>query len=449
MTRYIGRRRFLAGASITAAAVLVTAGCGGTSATGETGDGQDTHDGTGEVQGDIVFAWWGGGARNEVTNAVADLFEEANPDVSVSRESADWGDYWDRLNVQASGGNMPCVTQTQARQLNDFASRNLLLPLDPMVESGAIDVSTIPDDVLDSGRGPDGELYMVPYGAAYDALMVNQTLAEETGAGVPPDGYDWEYFFDWLAEAQDDLPDDVAAANVGGGRPNYLIAYVQAHGEEMFADGQIGFPRELLVDFWTEWEELRESGVTNTADQWAEEPSASEQSYVAQGAVMADVQPGNYLTPAQDTMDGQDTGQQLVTVPLPSGPAGSGNVLITSGFSIPASCDNVSTAAAFVDFWINDDEGAEVFSSSNGAVTNADHLQQQIDNPELPELKRHELEVYEQIVGMSPPVIIYPPGYQATFEAAFTRAYEEIAFGRKSIEQAVDDFFAEANAGLG
>ncbi len=41
-------------------------------------------------------------------------------------------------------------------------------------------------------------------------------------------------------------------------------------------------------------------------------------------------------------------------------------------------------------------------------------------------------------MAKKPPTILYPPGYQATFESAFTRAYEEIAFGKKTVQQAAD-----------
>ena len=44
--------------------------------------------------------------------------------------------------------------------------------------------------------------------------------------------------------------------------------------------------------------------------------------------------------------------------------------------------------------------------------------------------------------------MIYPPGYQATFESAFIRAWDEVAFGRTTVEASVDAFFEEANAGL-
>jgi multiple sugar transport system substrate-binding protein len=52
-------------------------------------------------------------------------------------------------------------------------------------------------------------------------------------------------------------------------------------------------------------------------------------------------------------------------------------------------------------------------------------------------------------VAANPGTIIFPPKYQATFEAPFKRNYDEVAFGRMTVTQAVDKFFSEANAGLG
>jgi multiple sugar transport system substrate-binding protein len=425
---------------------LLATGCaGGTSIGANPNEGAT---GTGEVTGNLRMSWWGSGPRNEVTNAVIDLFTAAHPGTSVEGESADFQAYFERLNVQASSGNMPCVTQMQGRQLNDYTTKNVLLDLQPMIDSGAIDVSDVPAEVLDTGRGLDGRLYMIPYGAAYDAMTVNRTLAERSGAGLPPDGYDWDAFGEWLRRAQPGLPDGVPAVNLGGSLPNNFISYVAGRGESLFADRQLGFSEDLLVEYWDMWERLRAAGVTTTAEATAEEPNQTEQRYVAQGRVMADNLPGNALTPAQRTLEGTQAGQQLVTLPLPTGPAGSGNVLFTSGFSIPTTCDNIPTAAAFVDFWMNDDAGAAAFLSANGAVTNSRHLQQQLDDPDLPALKRAELDLYQRIVAQSPVSVVYPPGYHASFEGAFVRAYESVAFGGTSTRDAARAFITEVNAAL-
>jgi len=436
-----------------AAMVLVTTSCaGGTSvggsSSGNGGEDAEVVDGTGDVTGSIRLSFWGSGPRVELTNGVAALFSEANPGVTVESEFADFAAYWERLNVQASSGNLPCVTQTQGRQLNDYSTKGVLLDLDPMIESGAINVDDIPSEVLDTGRGLDGKLYMIPYGAAYDAVEINQTLAEQAGVGLPADGYDWEDFGTYITEAQAGLPEGIPAANLGGGLPNYFIAWTRGNGEQLFDGSEIGFDKQSLVDFWTFWEELRNGGATTTAEQRSEEPVQTEQRYVAQGKAMLDSVPGNALTPGQATLDGLAPGQQLTTVPMPSGSEGSGNVLFTSGFSIPVNCDNVPTAAAFIDFWTNDDEGAALFASNNGAVINTRHLQAQLDNPDLAELKRHELELFQDIVANEPPSVVYPPGYQANFETAFDRAYESIIFGGTSVEDAATAFIDEVNSAL-
>lgn len=428
---------------------LFAASCSEGTRVGDTqGQPTETIDGTGDVTGTVRAAWWGSAPRHEATNAVIDLFEQAHDGVSVEREFAEFGAHFERLNVQGSSGNMPDLPQLQGRQLNDYTSRGLLLPLDPMIESGAINLDDIPAEVVDTGRGPDGNLYMVPYGAAYDALLVNETLADEAGVGLPPEGYTWDDFFAWATDAQAGLPEGVKALGLGGGRPNFLISYVAGRGQNLFDGDQLGFTEEELAAYWDKWEELRAAGVTITPQQSSEMPEGPDQNYVAQGTVMADTTPGNALAGAQATLDGTGTGQELTTLALPSGQAGSGNVLFTSGFSIAATSSNVPTAAAYIDFWANDDEAAAVFASDNGAVTNTRHLEQQLEDPDLPELRKQDLELYGRIAEAEPPTVVYPSGYQAVFEDAFIRAYESVTFGGGTTQEAAAAFFAEVESSL-
>jgi multiple sugar transport system substrate-binding protein len=431
---------------------LVLTACSGGTRVGEPAqetaapEASGSEAGLGDVEGTLRIAYWGSGPRVELTNGVSDLFVAENPGVTVEPESADFAAYFERLNVQAASGNLPCVPQMQGRQLNSYATQGVLLDLDPLIESGAINVDDIPEDVIDTGRGADGKLYFIPYGAAYDAVEINATLAEQAGVGLPEEGYTWDDFAEYITEAQENLPEGIPAANLGGGLANYFIAWTQARGEEMFEDNQIAFSEETLAEFWTFWEDLRAAGVTTTAQQRAEEPPQTEQRYVAQGKVMLDSVPGNALTPGQTTLSGLAPGQELTTVAMPSGEGGSGNVLFTSGFAISANCDNVPTAAAYIDFWANNDEGAALFASNNGGVTNTRHLQQQLDDPSLPETKKHELELYQQVIANEPPTVSYPPGYQANFEAAFTRGYESVSLGGASPEEAAAAFIAEVSS---
>ncbi|MFI6344230.1 ABC transporter substrate-binding protein [Streptomyces sp. NPDC050560] len=397
------------------------------------------------VAGTIQLSYWGSSSRVAKTDRIDRLFEKAHPKVSIQTQVGDFSTYFDKLNVQAASSALPCVTGLQTRQLNDYTGNGLLQPLDPFVRSGLIDVDSIPQNLLDSGRGPDGKLYMVPYGAAWNALMINRSMAKKAGIAPLPKTYTWRQFVGWLKEAKAKLPAGIAPTTSQGGNEPVFSAYVIAGGERLFdRKGRIAFSKKTLADYWKLWEELRKGGLTNSAEDTADEPAQPEQFYVTTGKVLSEPTAGNALVAA----DAAAPDERLTTVPFPTGPAGLGNAFFNSGWAIPAGCDNKATAAAYIDFFTNDDEAARVYDSDNGAVANADQLAQQIDKPSSPVLKE-ELEVYDYILAKKVPQPFIPSGYNTTFEQAFTRGYENIAFGRKSISQAVDDFFAEAKINLG
>ncbi len=437
------RRRLLRGAALLLGVALTSTACLN-QGPAESSDGQ------GEATGAIQIAWWGGESRNAKTNAVIEQFNEAFPEVTTETQSADYAQYFNRLNVQASSRSLPCVVQMQDRQVNDYVKRSTLQPLDDMVASGAIDTSMIPEAVLDGGRGSDGKLYFIPYGIAWDALMVNTTLAEEAGAGTPPESWDWDQFFEYVRGAQEGLPDGTYAVAAGGEEQNAFYAWAVGQGIEVFdAEGKLGFTEDQLKEYWSMWLELQEEGVALPPDMSAEEPPGADQGYLATGQLMVGVLPGNSLYVAQQTLEGRDGGQ-LQAARYPDGPAGIGNILVASGFGISANCDNVPTAAAFIDFFTNDVEAGVAFAADNGAPTNTAVLDAlTAEDSELPELKRDELEQYRAISEDNPPKVNYPPGFNAVFQQAFTRSYNEVAFGRMSLDEAVDSFFTETNASLG
>lgn len=423
------------------ACLTLLTGCSGTGS----GDLLNA-DGKGPVKGGIDYVWWGAGTRNARTQAVIDLFHRAHPQASVQGQSMDFGTYWNKLNVQAAGHSMPCVPQMQARQLGDYTRRHTLVPLDTMVRQGIIDVSGIPESVLDTGRGQDGRLYMIPYGAAFDGIMYNADLARKAHLPAPPEKFDWTWYARWLREAHARLPKGVAATSLDAVTPDVFISYAQSHGQPLFRGTELGFDKALLASYWRMWEGLRRDGVTLTATAQSEQPGPIEQSRLAQGKVLAGSMPGNAVEAAQSTLDGVHGGHVTVTT-HPWGPKGPGNVLITSGLSISATCENVPTAAAFIDFFTNDAAAAHAYASDNGAVTVTRLLRRQLHDPELPAQKKQWLGVYQDIVENQGEPIRYPAGYHY-FEEAFARYYQDIGFGRRSVDQAVDDFFSEVEGEL-
>jgi multiple sugar transport system substrate-binding protein len=69
----------------------------------------------------------------------------------------------------------------------------LLVPLDPFVESGIIDLSNVPDEAVDGGR-VNGELYALNLGTNSQSFVIDLDLFEEAGIDAPAPDWTWADF---------------------------------------------------------------------------------------------------------------------------------------------------------------------------------------------------------------------------------------------------------------
>lgn len=404
--------------------------------------------GKGPVTGQIRFSWWGTGARSQKTMGVMDLFQKAHPGATIQGEPVgDFPTYWQKLTVQASAQNMPAVPQMQVRYLNQYATRHALLALDDLTKSGAIDVSGIPRNILDAGRAPDGKLYMIPTGSATNAWMYNSTMAQKAGLPALTEKMTWTDLQNWLLQAKDKLPSGVYASDLKGGDDALWYGWVLSHGQPLFKQGALGFPKQLMIDYWNWWDKLRKAGATVTADMFSEEPSDNQQGYITLGKVMFDTRPPNQLGAIQAPMTAKGIGT-LELAMFPRGSASNGMALVNSGMSIAANCNNIPTAAAWVNFFANDPQGAKLYASDNGAVTVTKLLNTQINDPSTPPATQTSLAFIKKVIGAKPTMINYPTGY-FTVTDSLLRNFTSFAHGQVSVQKAVDTFFSEANSALG
>lgn len=434
--------RFAAAATAAAMAILSLTACGGNDAAAPPAETD------GEVAGEIQYAWWGGPARNEKTQAVIDLYQDANPEVTVKGTTSEFGAYFENASVQAAGDNLPCVPQMQNRLMADYADRGALLALDDLVDSGAIDASAIPESVLDSGRGSDGKLYMIPYGAAFGSLLVNTTLVEELGLPLPEEGYDWEWLADWLGDIT--KATGTPSTGIVGNQQDVLEAWLRSHGADFYDKGKVGFDAGDVEAFWEYSEELREAGVTISAERASETQGLPlEQNDFSQGKQATIFWPANGLGTAQATIDQAAPGNKLQAFPLPTGSSGNGSAFWLSGLSIAANCDNVATAASFIDFFVNDEEASLTYASDNGANTQTDNLEALEASAEISDAKKSELTLYQTLADAGVAPTVYGKGYASVFQQAVTRYYQQVSFGDLTVQDAAKQFTDEAEGAIG
>jgi multiple sugar transport system substrate-binding protein len=447
------RRDFLLqvgqGATVLAAGAGLSAllqACGGSSGAPNPGPTA----GKGPVEGSIAFTWWGTGQRSQKTQAVMTLFEQRYPRAKLQGQPVgDFGSYWQKLTVEAAARSIPDVPQMQVRYMAAYDTRHALRPLDDLVQSGAIDISGIPKVVVDSGRGPDGKLYMVPTGSATNNWMYNATLADRAGVGPLPADSTWDQLQRWLLDARDRLPSGVYASDLRGGDDSIWWAWVSTHGQRVFAkSGKLGFSKQLMVQYWNWWETLRKAGATVPAAMQQEEPSDNQQGYITLGKVMLDERPSNQLAAIQAPLTASGRGT-LKLAAFPKRPNGNGQVLVNNGLSIAANCTNVSTAAAWINFFTNDAAGAEAYGSDNGAVTATRLLDTQIGEAGVASPARKDyLQFIKSVITGKPTIVDFPANYSAVVQALSTN-YSNVSFGKASVESAVDAFFSQANAANG
>ena len=133
----------------------------------------------------LSVAWWGGAARNERIEKTLDLYSELNPNVSFSTATNNFSDHYTAMATAAASSDLPDMWLVQTQLwLNQFVSSDQLLDLTPYIESGALDISKIPEAVLAGGRASDGKIYAI--GASYNspALQYNKSALDAAGITV-------------------------------------------------------------------------------------------------------------------------------------------------------------------------------------------------------------------------------------------------------------------------
>ncbi len=133
--------------------------------------------------GVISIAWWGNESRMQKTMDALDVYTDKHPEVEFQTASKSWNDYWDYLEESRTAGQFPDMIQMDYSYLGDYASRGLLVDLGPYVESGDLDLSDIPKEVLESGK-VDGKLYGIPGWVNAPALVYDKTLMDSLGLTV-------------------------------------------------------------------------------------------------------------------------------------------------------------------------------------------------------------------------------------------------------------------------
>ncbi|TPW33305.1 extracellular solute-binding protein [Martelella alba] len=120
-----------------------------------------------------------------IITSLVNAFEAANPDIHVNVTTVEWPGY-DQLTAQFAAGDPPDVVTIHQSVLGDYASKNLLMPLNDLLATEGISPDSFTKASL-TGVTRDGKIYGLPIDNWSQLWHIDMALFKEAGL-VNPDG---------------------------------------------------------------------------------------------------------------------------------------------------------------------------------------------------------------------------------------------------------------------
>lgn len=422
-------RILIAAAALTAGAALVLAGCSGSSGT------SDAYDPDEKVS--LDFAFWGNDDRATRYNDLIAAFNEEYPNITVNTSFTDFPSFWEKRQTEAAGGGLPDVFQFSDSYLRQYGESGNLLDLAEVADH--IDTTTFEESLLGTGA-LGGVQYSLPTGYSLWANFVNDDLLAQIDVDAPEPGTSFADFDDWMAEVTDASGGAVYGGTDYTQRIQVFELALRANGGNLYTeDGELGFTEDELRAFWESGAGIRD-GVT-VPQQKLEE--LSPKSGFGASATASEMSWSNFLGGYL-----ADSGASSISlVAPPTAEEGSKDLYRQAGLqvAIAANTEHPEAAAIFLDFVVNSPEAGEIFGTTLGFPASSSKL----DGTNLEGADKQVADYIESAadrIGDAPPVPVV--GY-GSLEQTFWDLGKSIGLGALSVDDAVTQFFAEADAILG
>ena len=386
------------------------------------------------------FAWWGNELRNKNTQASIDAYVKANPNVKIAAQPGEFGSYWDKLATQTAGGQAPDIIQMDMNYISEYGTRQALLDL------AKVDVSKFTEGTVDSGKIND---ILVGINAGVNSVIIlgNPKIFEKAKVDVPDDTtWTWDSMIDVAAEVS-------AKAGVPFGAVSIFTsdalfsAFVRQNGRELFSAEAVTFEPGDAQAWFDLMVKAQKAKAIGTPQQISEElPKPLDQSAIAVGSTPMQQYNSNQL-PAVSKAAGTEL--LIMRFPSQTGKAADRKAWYKASqlFSASSKTKNPEAVAAFIDWYVNSPESANINLAERGVPCNGEILAEI-----TPKLDKENQAVVKYIADIKPEVgntpIAPPPGGGTTIASTLQRYATDVLFGRAGTADAAQKFFDEMKSNL-
>ena len=286
----------------------------------------------------------------------------------------------------------------------------------------------------------EGVQYSLPTGYSLWANFVNDDLLATAGVEAPEGGTSFADFDDWMGQVTDATSGAVYGGTDYTQRIQVFELQLRADGGNLYTDdGKLGFTEDELRDYWESGQTIRD-GVA-IPQQTLEELSPKSGFGAAKTASEMSWSNflGGYLA---------DSGASSISIVAPpTAKEGSKDLYRQAGLqmAIAENSDKKEAAALFLDFVVNSPEAGEIFGTTLGFPASSSKLEGTVLEGADKQVADY-IEAASDRIGEAPPVPVV--GY-GSLEQKFWDLGKSIGLGALSVDDAVSEFFAEADVILG
>ncbi|MGX7198365.1 ABC transporter substrate-binding protein [Enterococcus nangangensis] len=332
----------------------------------------------------IKFSWWGADNRHEAMQKVVDLYEKANPNVTVEVEYGAWDGWQAKVLTQLSGKTEADVMQVNYNWLFSFGQgQNVFYDMNKVKDY--IHLENWDEGYLEAMQ-VQGAQSAVPYGMTARVMLMNEALYKEKGLELP------QTYDDLLAAGKVIAKDNTATgeanqyAMVNNGKVSKDLFIAQMlydnTGKVMQTDGKVNYSVEDVEKVLEQFKALEDAGAMPTfAQDSAIETNANPQ--WVEGNAGGTYEWANSLAQWAESYKGGANPDDLTVGPylqVDDSTKPSVYVKPNFGYAISQNSKNPEVAADFINFIMTDEEAVAAAADSLGISSNKVTYDLQVKN---------------------------------------------------------------------
>jgi multiple sugar transport system substrate-binding protein len=128
----------------------------------------------------------------EDLDTIITQFNVVNPDIEIKVEAVGYNEYFTKLESMIVGGNPPDVFELNYENFVNYASKQVLLDLDPFVAADEGFSAENYRGAAYDGFSLNGRQFGLPATFSTSVLYYNKDLFDEAGVSYPQDDWSWE-----------------------------------------------------------------------------------------------------------------------------------------------------------------------------------------------------------------------------------------------------------------